>query len=114
MEPIAATDLEALLRRTLGDLLVKAVGPTWQTKLSKGIADALARTQEVAARNRDGVPDDPWLSAGLGDIKAVVEHFARELHERRARLFLNRPRRFTRDWLGGPRLDERPSGASRL
>ena len=83
VDPIAATDLEALLRRTLGTLYERVLGPQWQSDLPKAVRDSLARIHEVASRNRDGVPSDPWLSAGLAEIKAVVEHFAREHYERR-------------------------------
>ena len=71
-----------MLRRTLGDLLVKAVGPRGRPSCRRASPTCFA-VHKRSQRESRGVPDDPWLSAGLGDIKAVVEHFARELHERR-------------------------------
>jgi hypothetical protein len=84
MNELEATELEALLRLTLGDLFVRTVGVNWQNSLSAGVRTSLEKTREVAARNRDGVGSDPWTTAGLREIRQVAESFAMDVYEGRA------------------------------
>lgn len=74
-------DAEALLRASLGELLTRALGATWQSHLSRGVRKQLDGAREVARRNRQGVPNDPWQSAGLKEIEQVSIFFLREIHE---------------------------------
>ncbi len=83
MDEIAATALEALLRQTLGDLFDRALGPDWHDSLSASVRRTLERTREVASGSRDGVPSEPWQSAGLREIREVAVSFARGVYEGR-------------------------------
>lgn len=84
MTDVDLPGLEATLRSSLGELLDATLGGEWQQELSRRVRDQLTRTRDVASNRREGVPADPWKSAGFAEIRAVVEHFLRILDSNEA------------------------------
>ncbi len=79
----SVASIEAKLRSVLAELFNRSLGSSWQQFLPRRVAKELARQRRAASEARPGVPEDPWRAAGLSEIRSVVVHFLRELHERR-------------------------------
>jgi hypothetical protein len=75
------SQVEFLLRSTIGELLRAALGADWQQLLSKSITSDLKRESDRAKAAREGVPDNPWAAAGLAEIAKVAQHFLRHKSE---------------------------------
>lgn len=59
-------------------LFKRVLNADWQRHLSYGVRGLLERTHSIASERRDGVLNDPWLSAGLAEIQAIVGNFGRQ------------------------------------
>lgn len=81
--PPPELEVEALLREVLGSLLHRTAGAEWEQRLSGRIRRSLKRVHDAAQGSREGVPDDPWLTAGLNEIREVATFFLSEIHEKK-------------------------------